>query len=194
MMRARLDHVALLVVSLDEAVAAASKLTAAAPGLAAAFPGEGTQEVYFGEAGRAGRLLLMEAVSDGPYRRALDRRGPGLHHVGLAVRNVEKYVAGLAGSGWYLLPQSLATLRESKTAWLARPGVPLLVEGSESDPSSWSDARPVVAAVELPRAEGRPKLLAALGTKALWTSEHAEAGLEVDGARVAIGELCRPRA
>lgn len=126
-MLGHLDHVAFLVNS-AAAAAEAFEVQGCDVGPVEEFPGEGTREVYIGEPGASGRVLLMEAIGPGPYKSALERRGMGLHHVGLRVADLSGYVAGLAGSGWYLHPVSLATHSGHGTVWLARPGAPVLIE------------------------------------------------------------------
>lgn len=95
------------------------------------FEGEGTLEIYI-EYGKSNSLLLMEAIGPGPYKQALEKRGPGLHHIAIDVKNVETFVDSLSGSGWLLHPRSLHTLKH-KTAYLARPGFPCLIEVQEKD-------------------------------------------------------------
>ena len=53
---------------------------------------EETHECYIGGENQMGRLLLMQAKSEGTYRKALEKRGPGLHHIALDVINLEKYI------------------------------------------------------------------------------------------------------
>ncbi len=64
------------------------------------FEAEGTKEIYVNY-GNAGSLLLMEAIGPGPYQRALEKRGPGLHHIAV---DVEKIVKSLVQArGWVQL-------------------------------------------------------------------------------------------
>jgi methylmalonyl-CoA epimerase len=50
------------------------------------------------------RLELLEPTSvDSPVGKFIARRGPGLHHVCLAVPDIEKALAELAGKGFRLL-------------------------------------------------------------------------------------------
>lgn len=91
------------------------------------WDGEGTKEIYV-EREKNNSLLLMEAVKPGAYRRALEKRGPGLHHLAIDVLNLESYIESLAGSGWLLHPMSVKTMKQSQTAYLARPGFPGLIE------------------------------------------------------------------
>ena len=85
------------------------------------WDGEGTREIYI-EKDKANSLLLMEPIKPGAYQRALEKRGPGLHHLAIDVLNIETYIESLVGSGWLLHPKSVKTIKEFQTAYLARPG------------------------------------------------------------------------
>jgi methylmalonyl-CoA/ethylmalonyl-CoA epimerase len=123
-------------------------------------PTEGTREQYVGPEGGAAMLLLCEPVDPaGPYGSALARRGPGLHHVGLSVPRLADYLAALAGSGWYLLPQSARTIPRG-VAWLARPGVHTLIELCEMPEAT---GEPFVTGIEIPMLEPDQELIARLG-------------------------------
>ncbi len=91
------------------------------------WEGEGTREIYI-EQDKANSLLLIEAFKPGPYRRAMEKRGPGLHHVAIDVLDLEPFLESLTGSGWLLHPASVRTIKQSQTAYLARPGFPALIE------------------------------------------------------------------
>ena len=88
---------------------------------------EGTREQYATFGGDSvPALLLIQAVAAGPYARALEKRGPGLHHIGCLCADIENEV--LDSRGRFLLhPVSLRT-RKFGTVRLCRPGVPYLVE------------------------------------------------------------------
>jgi len=159
-----LSHVAFVVSSAARSAAVLSGRGYPA-GPTEEFPGEGTREIYFGDPALRGRLLLMEPIGDGPYRRALQRRGPGLHHIGLDVENLEAFVDDLGGSGWYLHPRSLVTLRKSGTAWLARPKGPALIEVRQAGAAGAA----FISRLEVPAA---PALLAALGNDAIASSDE----------------------
>ena len=106
----RLHHVALLVESL-EALLPSLAARGWASGPINSYPKEGTREAYVGAADPAaepyGRLLLVQSAGAGPYARALSERGPGLHHLGLAVPDLSAFAAALPASGWYVHPFSL---------------------------------------------------------------------------------------
>ena len=94
-------------------------------------------------------LLLMEPIKDGAYSRAMSKRGPGLHHIAIDVLNIEVYIDQLAGSGWLLHPKSLHTIKHSKTAYLARPDMPTLIEVQQQD--TLSDHHPMfISKLEIP--------------------------------------------
>lgn len=91
---------------------------------------EGTKEIYV-QCGAPNSLLLVEAIKDGPYKSALNKRGPGIHHYAIDVLDLEMYIESITSSGWHLHPVSLKTIKQSKTAWLTRAGFPGLIEVHE---------------------------------------------------------------
>lgn len=91
---------------------------------------EGTREIYI-ESERGNSLLLMEPIKVGPYQRALEKRGPGLHHLAIDVLDLNQFLESISSSGWLLHLSSIKTMKNSKTAYMARPGVPTLIEVQE---------------------------------------------------------------
>ncbi len=182
-----LDHVALLVQSVDAAARNARPL--GEPQARQEFPEEGTAEIYVGAAMDTSRLLLMEPIQAGSYQRALEKRGPGLHHLGLLVPDVEAYAAALAGSGWMLLPQSLATVKRTRTAWFARPGTGFLVEAHERPVPK--DKTPLLRRLELPHSTATPRLVEALGCAALFPVNSAGALLSTLHVSLQLKEITK---
>ena len=177
----RLDHVALLVTDLARASDAVRALGLEVEA-AQDFPGEGTREAYVGPPDASARLLLMQPLGAGPYLRALERRGPGLHHVALATSDPRAFAE--AATGWLLHPRSLRSWEKSRTLWLARPGVGALVEVTEErDPPARGPA--VVEGVEV--AGAAPALLAALGVAGLAPSPDGSGWVTLAGRRVRAG-------
>ncbi|MEO0651161.1 MAG: VOC family protein [Planctomycetota bacterium] len=172
-----LDHIALVVPRLEETLARL-QLAPECVGPVESFPSEGTREVYLGQG--AGKLLLLEPIgSDGTYARWVAKRGFGLHHVALHTADLSAMVQGLRG--WLLHPKSLETHTRSRTVWLARPGVPALVELHESTPAG---GPPLVEAVEIPAP------LAGLDPQfGLSQSPDSRAWLTLDQRRVAVEDL-----
>ena len=124
-----LSHVALLVPSVEKA-AAYLRTFKFDIGDLSEFESEGNREIYV-EFEKCNSLLLLEPLKDGPYQQALKKRGPGLHHIAIDVLNIEDFILSISGSGWLLHPVSLKTLKDSKTAYLAKPGFPSLIEVQE---------------------------------------------------------------
>jgi methylmalonyl-CoA/ethylmalonyl-CoA epimerase len=99
-----LDHVAILVADLDDAV----RLYREAYGLPApeieVVPTEKVRVAIFGHG--AGRIeLVSPAGPDSPMAKTLEKRGEGLHHVCLEVPDIEKAMAALRARGAPLLDE-----------------------------------------------------------------------------------------
>jgi len=178
---AAMDHVALLVDSIETVLSRLEPLELAV-GPIEEFPSEGTREAYIGASESRARLLLMQALgTEGPYARALARRGPGLHHVAVNVTALEEHVARVRG--WLLHPTSLGSVPRFRTAWLARPGVGTLMEILEGAPV---DGQPVVEAVEVPVEPGLEPLLEPYGLR---PSADGRAYLVIAGQRFEATQL-----
>lgn len=149
---------------------------------------EGTLEVYV-EQRRSNALLLMEAIGPGPYQDALAKRGPGLHHLAVDVLDVKGFVGSLAGSGWLLHPRSLETLASTRTAFLARPGFPALIEVQERD--ELTPREPFVTSVELPLGVDATRLLQAIRLHEIVVPAQTgtETNLDLAGTRLPVSAL-----
>jgi methylmalonyl-CoA/ethylmalonyl-CoA epimerase len=83
-----IDHLAVAVDSLDEAVPLWSALLGENPSGREEVSAEGVRVAFFGEGD--GRIELLEPLDEGsPVGRFLSRTGPGLHHVCLRVADLE---------------------------------------------------------------------------------------------------------
>lgn len=185
--KAQLSHIAFLVASVREAAKIPEKLGFPI-GPAESWEGEGTLEIYVGESSHTARLLLMEPEKDGAYKRALQKRGPGLHHIAVNVLNLESYILSLAGSGWLLHPQSIATMKQVKTAYLARPGFPGLIEVQERE--RLTDAPFFIQRLEMPFTAEQSCLLAALGVEGVERSNDEKSWLTCNEVRFCANDLC----
>ena len=137
-MKSALNHVAILVENIEFTL---EKLPFS-PNLfrkIEKFSHEGTREIYIGQDKNMGRILLVQAIDEGPYRNALRKRGAGLHHIALNVIDIDEYLEGLLGSGWLLHPKSIKFYKDSRQVYLSRPGVPVLIEVQESKASVNND-------------------------------------------------------
>ncbi|PKL76780.1 MAG: hypothetical protein CVV27_08540 [Candidatus Melainabacteria bacterium HGW-Melainabacteria-1] len=94
------------------------------------FPEEGTMEQYVEITEQSPKLLLLQAIAAGPYARALAKRGPGLHHLGVKTLSLKALIPSISAQGLLMHPISIQTL-EQGVAWLCRPGLPFLIELSE---------------------------------------------------------------
>jgi len=152
------SHVALLLPSVEKAAAHLRSL-GFETGAPEVWEGEGTKEIYVGK-GHSNALLLMEPWRAGSYRNALEKRGPGLHHLAIDVAELETFLSSLTGSGWLLHLNSVATISKTRTAYLARPGFPGLIEVQEKNLEPTGPA--FVTGIELPLSANSEKLLAPL--------------------------------
>lgn len=187
MLEARFNHVAFLVPSV-RATAESTELKAFPIGPAEKWEGEGTLEIYVGPDKSVGRLLLMEPLTDGAYCRAMEKRGPGLHHIAIDVLDLEAYVSCLSGTGWLLHPRSFETMKATRTVWLARPGIPMLVEIQER--AEFSAAPKFIEKVCLPLSLEQFRIVNTLRAHALVQSSDNELHLWVgDTVEINAGAL-----
>lgn len=84
----KIDHIGIAVNSLGEAVPAFSALLGSNSRGEEDVPSEGVRLAFFGEG--PGRIELLEPTGpDSPVARFLEKRGQGVHHVCLAVEDLE---------------------------------------------------------------------------------------------------------
>lgn len=100
----RIDQVGIAVEDLDAALA----FYASAFGIAAVsrerIEEDGVEEAMLEVAGV--HLQLVQSIrEDSPVARFVERRGPGLHHLGLAVRSLEGALDHLRGEGVELIDE-----------------------------------------------------------------------------------------
>lgn len=185
MLRSRFSHIALLVSSV-EASARWLKDRGINCGEPESFESEGTKEIYVGSyAEQAGLLLLLEAVSDGPYKRALSKRGPGLHHIAIDVLNIETFLSQAQASGWTLHAESEHTMKY-KTAWLFRKGLPTLIEVHQTKELSKKSKK--VSKIELSLTKENLSFFKDIGLGEL-VFEGRELYLTVDNQRMSFAQL-----
>jgi len=150
------------------------------------WEGEGTKEIYV-EREKANSMLLMEPIKPGAYRRALEKRGPGIHHLAIDVLNLEEDIASLARSGWLLHPTSLKTIAQSRTAYLARPGFPALIEVQERE--ELGDEKFFVERISLQAEISASKLLQAIGLESMVATSTSPTEIVLSGQRIRLQDL-----
>jgi methylmalonyl-CoA/ethylmalonyl-CoA epimerase len=98
----KIDHIGIAVNSLEEAVPAFSALLGTNASSEQEVPGEAVRLAFFGEG--PGRIELLEPTGpESPVARFLERRGPGVHHICLAVPNFEATLARCEAEGMQVL-------------------------------------------------------------------------------------------
>ncbi len=184
-----LNHVAVLVPSVE---ASAKRL--AQMGFATNPPefwdGEGTKEIYVGNTkDERALLLLVEPTRKGSYQRALDKRGPGVHHIAIDVDDLRAFIDTLSSSGWMLLPQTIRSIEKSKTAWLANSKFPALIEVQER--SDMKDReRHLISKIGIPDFERLSRLLGVIDCQELSASSRSTIDLEFsNGLKLVIDEI-----
>ncbi len=189
-MKPEFDHVAILV---SDITAALNALPANSweIGEVESFPSEGTKEVYIGPPSATGKLLLIQPNGDGPYQTALAKRGPGLHHIAVNVESALEFTEQLAGSGWYLHPTSLNSFKRYKTVWLARPGVPLLVEVVQRKSKRKAKPAEFIGRIEVPFPKDKLLLIDAIGIDQLQPALEPSVFITIDDDRKQLTDLIK---
>lgn len=99
-----LDHVAIAVASIEEALPVYELLTGAGGSPRERVDAQGVDVVFVGTG--VGRIELIEPTSpDSPVGRFLQKRGPGLHHVAYRVPDLEAALARLSARGVRLIDE-----------------------------------------------------------------------------------------
>lgn len=113
-----IDHVGIAVRSLEDAVPLYRALLGEPPSGYETVSGEGVRVAFFGEG--AGRVELLEPTgSDSPVGRFLERHGPGLHHMCLAVDDLDAALERARAAGAEPLPPGIRSGAEaSRVAFL----------------------------------------------------------------------------
>lgn len=180
-----LSHVALLVPSVETSAAFLDDqgIETEDP---ETFESEGTKEVYVGSYGtQKGLLLLLEAISEGPYQRAMKKRGPSLHHIAIDVLDMDECVSKGQNVGWKLHSVSSETMAH-KTAWLFSKGVPTLIEVHQKRELSAKPSK--VSKVELQIQKEHLPLFEAIGLGGV-VAVSKELYLTMDGQKLAFSQI-----
>lgn len=98
----RVDHTAIVVRDMDEALARYAALFGLEPSLRQPIPDQRV-EVAFLPLGDTELELIQPTNGTSGVARFLDRRGEGLHHIGLAVDDIRRELADLEDRGIRLI-------------------------------------------------------------------------------------------
>lgn len=181
-----LNHIALLVRSVDQAANILAKYGFLI-GSKEEWDGEGTAEIYVGNTDWSAKLLLMGPVKVGAYSKAMEKRGPGLHHIAIDVSDLEEYILALAGSGWYLHLKSLESIKKTRTAWLARPGTAMLIEVQERQ--DFEDTPSLIKRIEIPLSDRERSMVNALALNTILPSQDLQTWFETDRVRISLKDI-----
>lgn len=103
-----LDHVAIAVRSIGEALPSFEAVSGAKGSPPEILGAQGVRVCFIGEG--PGRLELLEPTGDDtPVGRFLDRRGPGLHHIAYRVPDLVAALASLERQGMTLIDREPRT-------------------------------------------------------------------------------------
>lgn len=150
------------------------------------FEAEGTKEVYI-ESEKSASLLLMQPTKDGSYQKALNKRGPSLHHIAIDVINLEISITQMTDIGWQLHPNSKETIKDIRVAWLFKSGFPSLIVVSEV--SAFSTATAFVKKIKLAIPFENQKLLNGLSLQNYIEITSGETELFIDDKYYKISDL-----
>ncbi|MCX6118815.1 MAG: VOC family protein [Proteobacteria bacterium] len=151
------------------------------------FQSEGTAEIYVGSNGQTSRLLFIEPVGPGPYESAFKKRGSGLHHIALDVLDLETFLFNLKGSGWYLHLHSVQSIKSTRTAWLARPDTPVLIEVQEIE--AMSQKKPLINELKISMSDKLESMMNALGVDQVKRNRQQGLSIEIQGQRIQLESI-----
>jgi methylmalonyl-CoA/ethylmalonyl-CoA epimerase len=104
-MLTQIDHVGIAVADLEEEVERYRRTFGIEPTHRERMRDQGVEEVLFA-VGESYVQLLGALGSDTPVGRFLDRRGPGVHHLGFRVANVTRALGRLRAEGVALIDET----------------------------------------------------------------------------------------
>ena len=116
----RIDHVAVVVRSLDTALAFYRDVLGLRPSRILDFPQEGVKIAFIPLGGPGGSEIELLEVMDptSGIARFLEKRGEGLHHICLEVPNIERALAELRAAGIAVLDNTPRTTAEGRGVFI----------------------------------------------------------------------------
>ena len=129
----------------------------------------------------------MEAKGGGSYQKALKKRGPGIHHLAIDVLELDAFLSSLSGSGWLLHLNSLKTIKNQRTAYLARPGFPVLIEVQEK--KKLMEGPDFVESISMKFDADLEKLVNAVGLNHILKCSSKDVFLVIQGQKIELKTL-----
>ena len=100
-----LDHVGIAVTSLDDAIPLWETLLQASASSREVVESQGVEVVFLGSG--PGRVELLAAIRpNSPVAQFIERRGPGIHHLGYSVPALPAALEALRSEGYALVDES----------------------------------------------------------------------------------------
>jgi methylmalonyl-CoA epimerase len=133
----RIDHVAIVVRSLDDALRFYRDTLAIAPSRVLEFPREGVKIAFLPLGGPGGSEIELLEPTDPTtgVARFLEKHGEGLHHICLQVPDIERALAELRDAGASVLDASPRPTAEGRGIFLHPKGTNgVLLELVQRDP------------------------------------------------------------
>ena len=116
-----IDHIGIAVHSIEESVPLYRAILGHGPDGRESVPSERVDVAFFGR-GR-GRVELLEPTSEeSPVGRFLSRRGPGIHHVCLRVKDLEEALTRAEEAGARPIPPRIRTGAGGSRVAFLHPG------------------------------------------------------------------------
>ncbi len=127
------------------------------------------------------KLLFVQVLGEGSFNDSLEKHGFGIHHAGIVVKNIRKFLGDIKSKGWYLNTISIDTYEEQKKVWLTRPGYPILLEVFEDKEKHkrLNVMESFIEGVFLPDTCHDKSLMEILGTKELQIANLCESKLKI---------------
>jgi hypothetical protein len=181
-----LDHVSILVNSVDKS---AQKLAVYGfiVGNKETFDDVGTEEVYIGSFEMTALLLLQGVIGDGPYKRAMEKRGCGLHHIAICTDDFEEHNELLSNLGWYIHPYSMKKYHPENPMFYVKPGVRGIIELITKKETV--DGERFINEVMIRVDKGFERCINGLGVNGLKCSVDEEPSIIIAGRKIVINEL-----
>jgi len=99
----KIDHVAIVVKNLDEAIEVYEKILGVKPVKVETLPDQGVKAALI-PVGESGEIELLEPIDpESGVGKFLERRGEGLHHVTFEVDNIEEEIKSMTAKGMQLI-------------------------------------------------------------------------------------------
>lgn len=141
----RIDHVAIVVTSLDDALTFYRDVLGLSPSSVIDFPGEGVRIAFLPLGGENGsQIELLEPMSqESGVGKFLTTRGGGMHHICLEVPDIEAALADLQAQGARVLDTTPRPTAEGRGIFLHPKGAfGVLIELVERAHPTAADAAP----------------------------------------------------